>query len=361
MISNMNARQVVQNGDETRTAPARASGAGVSEPAACRGGSGSGHRLPWATPACAWGAVLLLAACGGSAGEGSGLPRVLATTTMIAEAAERVGGGCVEVAGLLPVGGDPHVYEPVPRDVRRVAESQLVLYNGFGLEAWLDRLVRNAGGQREVVELASGLTPIYGDYAGGRDPDPHLWGDVGHFIHYVEGIRDAMGGLAPACVDEFESNAADYIAELRALDAWVRERVATIPDRNRFLVTSHDAFQYFATAYGLEVLGTPIGISTDEEASAQTVARLVDDIRRTGIPAIFIETTVNPNLIRRIASETGVSIGGELYSDSLGEPGSGADSYVGMIVHNTRTVVNALGGSAGPFEFGGRSHRGGLP
>jgi manganese/iron transport system substrate-binding protein len=306
------------------------------------------------------GCLLWLGGCDAAAPVARDVPRVLATTTMIAEAAARLGGDCVQVVGLLPVGGDPHVYEPVPRDVRQVAESDLVLYNGFGLEGWLDRLIRNAGGQRRIVELASGLTPIYGEYAGGRDPDPHLWGDARHFAHYVGGIRDALAELVPACRVAIEDRAAEYIAELEALDGWARERVATIPERNRYLVTSHDAFQYFAGAYGLEVLGTPIGVSTDEEASAQTVARIVEDVRRTGIPALFIETTVNPSLIRRIASETGASIGGELYSDSLGEPGSGADTYVGMLVHNTRTVVRALGGEAGPFEYRGRVYDGGI-
>jgi manganese/iron transport system substrate-binding protein len=288
------------------------------------------------------------------------LPRVLATTTMIAEAATRVGGECVEVVGLLPVGGDPHVYEPVPRDVRAVAQSDLVLYNGFGLEGWLDRLIRNAGGEREVIELAEGLTPLYGTYAEGRDPDPHMWGNALFFAHYVRGIRDALGALVPECSAEIAERADEYLLELEALDAWVRDRVASIPPGNRYLVTSHDAFQYYAEAYGLEVLGSPIGLSTDEEASAQTVARIVEDVRRTRVPALFVETTVNPALIRRIAGETGASIGGELYSDSLGEPGSGADSYVGMLVHNTRTVVNALGGEAGPFEHAGRTHNGGI-
>lgn len=306
--------------------------------------------------------VLGIAACGDAGGsETAEAPRVLATTTMISEAAQRVADGCVEVRGLLPIGGDPHVYEPVPRDVRAVAESDLVLYNGFGLEGWLDRLVRNAGGERRVVEVAQGLTPIYGQYQEGRDPDPHMWGDVQRFTHYVESIRDALTELAPKCEATFEARARDYVDELRALDSWVRERVATIPPQNRYLVTSHDAFQYYATAYELDVLGTPIGVSTDEEASAQTVARIVDDVRRTGIPALFVETTVNPSLIRRIASETGAAIGGELYSDSLGSPGSGADTYVGMIVHNTRTIVNALGGSAGAFEFGGVTYAGGIP
>jgi manganese/iron transport system substrate-binding protein len=300
-----------------------------------------------------------LAACAGDVGPAADRPQVLATTTMIAEAAERIGGECVAVRGLLPVGGDPHVYEPVPRDVRMVSQSDLVLYNGFGLEQWLDRLIRNAGGERTIVELAEGLEPIYGQYAEGRDPDPHLWGDVGRFVHYVRGIHAALMELVPECAEALERNARQYEEELLSLDAWVRDQIATIPERNRYLVTSHDAFQYFATAYGLEVLGTPVGVSTDEEASAQTVARIVDDIRRTGIPAVFVETTVNPNLIRRIASETGVQVGGTLYSDSLGEPGSGADTYVGMIVHNTRTVVNALGGSAGTFVFGGRTYPGG--
>jgi manganese/iron transport system substrate-binding protein len=306
------------------------------------------------------GTLGLAAGCGtGESGAREGAPQVLATTTMIAEAATRIAADCAAVRGLLPIGGDPHVYEPVPRDVRIVAQSQLVLYNGYGLEGWLDRLIRNAGGQRPIVEVAAGLPPIYGQYGDGRDPDPHLWGDVRHFMHYVERVRDSLAELVPHCADTVQANAEAYLDELRALDAWVRERIATIPEQHRYLVTSHDAFQYFAAAYGLEVLGTPIGISTDEEASAQTVARLVDDVRRTGIPALFVETTVNPSVIRRIASETGARIGGELYSDSLGPEGSGAETYVGMIVHNTRTIANALGGSAGPFAYGGVTYAGG--
>ena len=305
--------------------------------------------------------LFLLPACEDLPAAGEGEPRVLATTTMIAEAADRLAGPCLQVHGLLPVGGDPHVYEPVPRDVRAVVESDLVLYNGFGLEAWLDRLIRNAGGTRPVVEVAEGLTPIFGIYEDGRDPDPHLWGDVRHFTHYVQRIEDALVELAPGCEEEIRARGDEYRTELAALHTWVAERTATIPEENRYLVTSHDAFQYFAEAYGLEVLGSPIGISTDEQPSARTVARIIEDIRRTGIPAIFVETTINPNVIHRIAGETGVEVGGELYSDSLGEPGSGADSYVGMIVHNTRMIVRALGGEDGTFEHGGSRYAGGIP
>jgi len=301
-----------------------------------------------------------LAGCGVDGPAGDGEPRVLATTTMIAEVADHLGGQCLHVHGLLPVGGDPHVYEPVPRDVRAVVESDLVLYNGFGLEAWLDRLIRNAGGTRPVVEVAAGLTPIYGIYQDGQDPDPHLWGNVQHFAHYVERIEEALADLAPQCAHEISERSAAYREKLTALHVWVTERTATIPPRNRYLVTSHDAFQYFAEAYGLEVLGSPIGISTDEQPSARTVVRIVEDIRRTGIPAIFVETTINPNVIHRIARETGVEVGGELYSDSLGERGSGADSYVGMIVHNTRTIVRALGGEDGVFEHQGARYAGGI-
>jgi manganese/iron transport system substrate-binding protein len=304
-------------------------------------------------------AALLAGACAPLQDDG-GQRRVLATTTMIAEAAERLSGGCLHVHGLLPVGGDPHVYEPVPRDARAVSASHLVLYNGFGLEAWLDRLISNAGGSRPVVIVSDGLEPIHGAYGDGDDPDPHLWGDVRNFIAYVSNIEAALEELAPDCAEEVAARAAAYRQELEALDLWVRERTATIPERNRYLVTSHDAFQYFAAAYGLEVLGSPIGVSTDEEASAQTVARIIGDVRRTGVPALFIETTVNPAVIRRISIETGAAIGGELYSDSLGAEGTGADSYVGMIVHNTRTVVRALGGEDGVFTYGGVTYAGGV-
>ena len=300
------------------------------------------------------------AACSRGDAERTDNPRVLATTTMIAEAARRIAGECVDVRGLLPVGGDPHVYEPVPQDLRAIVEADLVLYNGFGLEAWLDRLVRNAGGERPIAVAAEGLTPIYGQYQGGQDPDPHLWGDARNFARYVQNIERALASLASQCAPTFQANAAAYLAELDALDRWVRERIASIPADKRHLVTSHDAFEYYARAYGLNVLGTPIGVSTDEEASAQTVARLVDQVRATRIPALFVETTVNPRVIQRIAAETGARIGGSLYSDSLGEPGSGADTYVGMLVHNTRVIVNALGGVAGPFQHGGVTYTGGV-
>lgn len=306
------------------------------------------------------GLLLFTGACSSGTREGGDKPRVLATTTMIAEAAGRIGGECVEVRGLLPVGGDPHVYEPVPQDARAIAESDLVLYNGFGLEAWLDRLIRNAGGERPVAVAAEGLTPIFGQYKQGEDPDPHLWGDARNFIRYIENIRDALATVAPECAATLRTNAEAYQAELRALDGWIRERIASIPEARRHLVTSHDAFEYYARAYGLNVLGTPIGVSTDEEASAQTVARLVDRVRQARVPALFIETTVNPRVIQRIAAETGARIGGSLYSDSLGQPGSGADTYVGMLVHNTRVIANALGGSAGPFEYGGTTYTGGV-
>ncbi len=307
------------------------------------------------------GLTAVLAGCEAAELGGSGdLPRVLATTTMIAETAERLGNGCAHVDGLLPVGGDPHVYEPVPRDARLVAASDLVLYNGVGLEAWLDRLVQNAGGTRPIVVVTDGLEPIYGHYEEGRDPDPHLWGDVARYRRYVTNIGEALADLAPDCGSEIERRAADYVAELDALDGWVRERVASIPEETRHLVTSHDAFQYYAEAYGLHVLGSPIGLSTDEQPSARTVARIVSDVRATGVPALFIETTVNPNVIYRIARETGTEVAGELYSDSLGEDGSGAETYVGMIVHNTRTIVRGLGGEDQVFEYGGRVYEGGV-
>ncbi|MBA2572787.1 MAG: zinc ABC transporter substrate-binding protein [Gemmatimonadetes bacterium] len=305
-------------------------------------------------------ALLISTGCGSETPDAGGKPRVLATTTMIAEAAQRVGGDCVEVRGLLPVGGDPHVYEPVPQDARAIVQSDLVLYNGFGLEAWLDRLIRNAGGERPIIIVAEGLTPIFGQYGNGKDPDPHLWGDARNFTRYVDNIHRALMTVAPECTDVLQSNADEYKAELQALDGWVRERVGTIPPAQRQLVTSHDAFEYYARAYGLNVLGTPIGVSTDEEASAQTVARLVDRVRQERVPALFLETTVNPRVIQRIAAETGARIGGSLYSDSLGPPDSGADTYVGMLVHNTRVIVNALGGSAGPFEHGGTTYTGGV-
>ncbi|MDR5709127.1 MAG: metal ABC transporter substrate-binding protein [Armatimonadota bacterium] len=287
---------------------------------------------------------ILLAACTGPAGNpGSDKPRVVATISILADFTRQVAGDRLLVHSLLPVGTDPHTYEPVPRDVQRIAEAQVVVYNGLKLEKWLEKLLENAGGQFVLVEATRGLRPTVqetGPYRG--DPDPHLWMDPVFVQTYVRNIRDALVAFDPAGRAIYTANAERYLRELVQLDRWIREQIRRIPPAHRKLVTTHDAFRYFGHRYDLRVVGTIWGISTEDEPSAQEIARLVDRIRQERVPAVFVETTINPKLMERVAREAGVRIGGKLYGDSLGPPGSGADTYLGMMRHNVEVMVEAL-------------------
>ncbi|MCI2429532.1 metal ABC transporter substrate-binding protein [Candidatus Acetothermia bacterium] len=279
-------------------------------------------------------------------------PTVLATMTIIGDMVSVVGGERIEVETLLPVGIDPHTYEPRPDDVKKITRAQLVFANGLGIELWLEELIQNAGGQRPLIYLAEPLRAVAfveraGSYAG--RPDPHLWNNVEYAMRYVDEIARGLSELDPEGKEIFSQNAERYKAQLAKLHRWVLEQIQTVPVENRKLVTAHDAFRYLCERYGLEFLGAIWGIATDEDPSAEKIARLVDDLKRTRIPAVFVETTVNPRFLMQIAQDTGVKIGGTLYSDSLGPPGSAGDTYIKMMVHNVKTITEALGGHPSDF------------
>jgi manganese/iron transport system substrate-binding protein len=276
-------------------------------------------------------------------------PEVIATSTILADMTEQIGGSEIQLTSILEPGADPHVYEPVPADTVALEQADLILYNGYNLEPGLIRLMNSAGVEAEKVAVGEVVPPL--DVEGESAPDPHVWGDVQNAIVMVNAIRDALIEVSEGDRPTFEQNAADLVAELERLDTWIAEQIATIPPANRRLVTTHDAFQYYAQAYSLEVIGTLIGISTEEQPSAQTVQRLVESVRATGVPTIFAETTINPALIQTVAEEAQVELAAqELYSDSIGAPGSDGDSYIKMMVANTRAIVEALGGTYTPFE-----------
>ncbi len=277
-------------------------------------------------------------------------PNVVATSTIIADLAAEVGGDDIQLTSILQPGADPHVYEPVPQDSRALEEADLILYNGYNLEPGLIKLMKASGTQARQLAVGEAVTPLDLENEGQKVPDPHVWGDVSNAIVMTEAIRDALIEISPEDGDRFRQNADRLIQELLQLDAWVGDRIATIPPQNRQLITTHDAFQYYANAYGLTIAGTLIGISTEEQPSAQTVQRLVQAIQQTGAPAIFAETTINPQLITTVAEEAGVQLADPpLYSDSIGAPGTAGDSYLKMVVTNTRTLVKALGGQDAPF------------
>ena len=282
--------------------------------------------------------------------EESTLPQVTVTSTIIADLTAEVGGDEIELTRILKAGDDPHLYEPVPQDTIALERADLILYNGYNLEPALIRLVEGTGTKAIKVAIGEKVIALENTNYGRNTPDPHVWGDAQNGIVMVEAIRDALIELSPSDREIFAENAAKLQASLQQLDEWIRQQVATIPPENRQLVTTHDAFEYYARAYGLEVAGTLIGMSTEEQPSAQTVKTLSDAIKAAGIPAIFAETTINPTLIQTVAQEAEVRLSDrQLYSDSLGAAGSEGDSYLKMLVANTRTIVEALGGEYTPF------------
>lgn len=284
-------------------------------------------------------------------GEGEGLD-VVATSTLIADWVAEVGGDQIVLTSILQPGADPHIYEPVPADTIAFEDADLIFYNGYNLEPNLIRLLNAAGVEAQRVALAEVVPPLDLQQGSSTVPDPHVWGDVSNVVPMVETIRDQLIELAPDQAELFTANAAAYIAELNQLHDWVGAQTATIPPAQRQLVTTHDAFQYYARAYGLTVAGTLIGLSTEEQPSARTVQQLVTSIQGLGVPTIFAETTINPQLITTVADEAGVTLApAALYSDSIGAPGSDGDSYLKMMAANTRSIVENLGGTVAEPAF----------
>lgn len=281
------------------------------------------------------------------------LPNVVTTSTILTDLAETVGGDDIQLSGILEPGTDPHIYEPVPQDSIAFEQADLILYNGYNLEPNLIKLINAAGINARKVAVAEAVSPLQVKSEEGEnlEPDPHIWGSAKNAIVMVETIRDELVELSPEDREAFVENTDELVTELERLHNWIQQQIATIPEENRQLITTHDAFEYYANAYGLEVTGTLIGISTEEQPSAKTVQQLVEAVKRTDAPAIFAETTINPQLIQTVATEAGVKLAEPaLYSDSIGPQGSSADSYIKMMVQNTKTITENLGGEYESFR-----------
>jgi ABC-type Zn uptake system ZnuABC Zn-binding protein ZnuA len=299
--------------------------------------------------------AVALAGCAPAAppdGDRAGMPVVLATETFLADIAQNVAGDRLTVESLVPMGLDPHAFEPTPQDVAKIARSQVFIANGAGFESWLEEMLANAGGQRTVIEASAGLAgrepdAFHGEAEGEDhehgDVDPHFWMDPVNVVRYVENIRDGLIQADPAGKAVYTANATAYITELQALDRWIAEQVAQIPEGRRRLVTNHESLGYFADRYGFEVVGAVMpSFSTGASPSAQQMAQLVERIREAGAPAIFLETGASPQLARQIAQEAGVNAVTELYTHSLTEAGGLAPSYIEMMRYNVKTIVDAL-------------------
>jgi zinc/manganese transport system substrate-binding protein len=263
--------------------------------------------------------------------------KVVATFSILADMAREVGGPAVEVSALVGPNADAHVYEPTPADVRRVARADVVVTNGLRFEGWIDRLIASSGYRGKVVVASAGIVPL--QLGGGADP--HAWQNLANGQRYAETIRAALVAAAPARTAEINERAAAYQERLIALDQDTRSRINALPESRRRVITSHDAFGYFAAAYGVRFIA-PRGWTTGSEPSAETVARIVRQARETQASALLVENISDPRLIERIAREAQVKVGGELYSDALSPPGTAADTYLRMFEHNVRTLLDAM-------------------
>jgi manganese/iron transport system substrate-binding protein len=292
------------------------------------------------------GLALLLTACttSGTASPAAngGALKVVATTTVLADMVRQVGGGDVVVTSIVPKGGVVETFDPSPRDITTVSEADLVVMNGLGLDDWLTKVIRAANPDVPVVRLAEDLPGVgYVEGEDGEGTNPHLWLDVANGERYATRIADALAAADPARAAQFRAGGEAYAKELATLDKEVRDEVATIPSANRKLVSFHEAFPYFARAYGLEIVGSVVGVP-GQDPSAGEVAALVDAIKRSGAKAVFTEAGFNPDLARAIAQEAGVSVESNLYNDSLGDPP--VDTYEGLIRWDVQRIVEALGG-----------------
>ncbi|MBM3552703.1 MAG: metal ABC transporter substrate-binding protein [Alphaproteobacteria bacterium] len=281
-------------------------------------------------------ALSLVALIAPSRAETKKIP-VVASFSIIGDLVHEVGGDRVSVTTIVGPDGDAHVYEPSPADGRRIAKARLIFVNGLGFEGWLERLIKSAKSKGEVFTLGNGVAARKND----EGQDPHAWQDVANAKIYVEAIRDALTTADPEGGQAYKANAEAYLAKLDALDAEIRQAIDALPKERRRVVSTHDAFGYFASRYGVEFIA-PQGVSTEAEVSARDVAKIIDAVKSQKVAAVFIENIADPRLAKRIASETGARMGGVLYSDALSDAKGDGATYVDMMRHNVKQLAKAL-------------------
>lgn len=275
---------------------------------------------------------------------------VVATFSILADLVKAVGGEHVAVSALVGPDGDAHSYAPTPADGRMLAQARLVVTNGLGFEGWMTRLIRSSGTRAKVVIATAGVTPLKAEGGHGHDHghghshganDPHAWQNVANVKLYASNIRAALVEIDAAHSADYERNAATYAASLEALDSEIKAALGAVPAQRRRILSTHDAFQYYAKAYGVEFLSVR-GVSADSEPSARDIAAIIRQVRERRVSALFMENISDPRTIQRIAAETGAKLGGKLYSDALSAADGPAATYLDLMRHNTRQIVGAL-------------------
>jgi len=275
------------------------------------------------------------------AAKAAGPLQAVASFTVLADFVRIVGGDGVAVTSLVPPDGDPHSFQPRPSDLARLQGAALMAENGLGLEGWLGRLVQ-ASGFRGVTCLASaGITPRRMVEDGRQVPDPHIWQDPQLAIRMVQAVAAAFATADPAGADGYKGRADALVRQIQSLDQEVAAGFAPIPPERRRIITTHDAFGYYGARYGIK-FDAPLGISTEGEPSPRGLARLAEQIKRTGIRVVFLENMANPAIAEALAREAGVQVGPKLYSDSLSPPGGPATTYLDMIRYNTAQFVRVM-------------------
>ncbi len=272
-------------------------------------------------------------------------PLVVASASIFADIATAIGDTLILVSTIVPVGGDPHIYEPTPGDVRLILQADLILQNGLTFEGWISDLIRNSGSKAPVITLTDGITPITSEEHQNAT-DPHAWMDPHNGKIYALNTRNALMSMLPANSTQIQEQYDRYIRQLDELDLYIRQQISRIDSAKRILITSHDAFQYYGIRYGLQ-LESVMGTSTDADVRTSDLIRLTQVIRQYKVPVVFIESTINPKLLEQVASDNKISVGGKLYSDSLGEKDSPASTYIGMLRYNTDIIVAGLTKEAG--------------
>jgi zinc/manganese transport system substrate-binding protein len=267
--------------------------------------------------------------------------KVTASFSVLGDMVKQVGGDRVDVITFVGPNGDAHVYEPTPGDIKALAASKILFINGLGLEGWMTRLEESSGFKGTVVVATKGVSPRQMIEDEKKITDPHAWQSLANGKIYVANIRDALIAADPAGKATYEANAAKFLDGIAAMETQVKEAVAKLPPDRRSIITTHDAFGYFGAAYGMKFIA-PEGVSTESEASAQDVAKIIRQIKAEKIPAVFLENVTDSRLLDQIAKETGAKVGGTLYSDALSEPSGPAGTYLDMFRHNVETLSAAL-------------------
>ncbi len=278
--------------------------------------------------------------------------KVIASFSILGDMVKNVGGDRVEVTTLVGPNGDAHVYQPTPAAVKAVSGAKLVVVNGLGFEGWMDRLIQTSGYKGPVVVASQGIKPRemskgeegqheHGQAKHEHNIDPHAWQALSNALFYVDNIARGLGAVDPEGAATYQANAAAYKARLVDLDRWVKAEVSSIPRPKRRMITSHDALGYFGAAYDITII-SPMGFSTESEAAAGDIAKLIKQIRGEKITAVFIENITDPRLMKQVAKESGVTLGGELYSDALSKPDEAAPTYIDMFKNNVTKIVAAM-------------------